>query len=102
MSEKIKLLCDIMPKNSKDKYFITIELNNKGDGISFDNTVKGHRILKQVNIGKYKDNDRITEEWDIYSFVDGRFSGIIHEKWIDKGKDDIINGIILDGYVKLN
>ncbi len=94
MSEKIKLLCGIMPENSADKYFITVELNDKGDGISFDNTLKGHRILKQVNIGEYKNNAPVTEEWDIYSFIDGKFDKIIHEKWIDKSKDDIINGII--------
>lgn len=94
MSEKIKLLCGIMPDDSADKYFITVELNDKGDGISFDNTLKGHRILKQVNVGEYKNNEPITEEWDIYSFIDGKFDKIIHEKWIDKGKDDVINGII--------
>ena len=94
MSKKIKLLCNIIPDNSADKYFITIELNSKGDGISFDNTLKGHRILKQVNVGKYENNDPVTEEWDIYSFIDGKFDKIIHEKWIDKGKDDVINGII--------
>lgn len=94
MTEKIKLLCNIMPENSSDKYFVTIELNDNGDGISFDNTLKGHRILKQINIGEYKGNDLVTDEWDMYSFVDGELNNIIREKWIDKGKDDIINGII--------
>ena len=92
--EKIKLLCSIIPEDSGDKYFVTIELNNKGDGISFDNTLKGHRILKQVNVGEYKDDEPATEEWNTYSFVDGEFDKMIHEKWIDRGKEDIINGII--------
>lgn len=94
MDKKIKLLCNIIPENLGDKYFITIELNYKGDGISFDNTLKGYRIVKQINAGKYSGKDSITDEWDMYSFENGELKEIIHEKWIDKGKDDIINGII--------
>ncbi len=30
----------------------------------------------------------------MYSFIDGEFDKILHEKWIDQGKDNIINGVI--------
>ncbi len=39
-------------------------------------------------------NEFVKEEWDTYHFVDGKFREKIHEKWIDKGKDDVINGTI--------
>jgi len=95
MAKEINLYGNILPPNGKDKYFFTIELNKKGDGISFDNTIKGHRILKQVNIGKiYTKNEVIREEWDTFHFVNGKFKEKIHERWVDKGKDDVINGTI--------
>lgn len=95
MLKEINLYCNIIPPGGKDKYFFTITLNEKGDGISFDNTIKGHRILKQINVGEIDtSNETIREEWDMYHFVDGEFKEKIHEKWIDKGKDDVINGTI--------
>lgn len=93
--QEIHLYCNIIPPRSRDKYFFTIELNRQGDGISFDNTLKGHRILKQVNEGKIDTADEaVKEEWDVFHFVDGKFKETIHEKWVDKGEDDVINGTI--------
>ena len=86
--------CNIIPPNSKDKYFFIVILNINGDSISFDNTIKGHRILKQVNIGKYTGNKSIRESWFMYVFKDGKYKGEKWEDWIDEGKDDIINGIV--------
>ena len=95
MAKEIHLYGNILPQNIKDKYFFTILLNKKGDGISFDNTIKGHRILKQINVGKIDTkNEIIREEWDTFHFASGKFKEKIHEKWVDKGKDDVINGII--------
>jgi hypothetical protein len=95
MTKEIHLYGNIMPPGGKDKYFFTITLNKKGDGISFDNTIKGHRILKQINAGEIDTkNEVIREEWDMHHFVNGELKEIIHEKWVDKGKDDIINGTI--------
>ena len=95
MGKELHLYGNIILPGGKDKYFFTIELNKKGDGISFDNTLKGHRILKQINIGRINmKNEFVKEEWDTYHFVDGKFREKIHEKWIDKGKDDVINGTI--------
>ena len=95
MIKEIHLYGNILPPEGKDKYFFTIELNKNGDGISFDNTIKGHRILKQINAGKIDTkNEIVREEWDIFHFINGKFKEKIHEKWIDKGKEDIINGIV--------
>ncbi|MCK4650504.1 hypothetical protein KAT36_04720 [Candidatus Pacearchaeota archaeon] len=95
MKDKIHLYGNIMPPKGKDKYFFTLRLNENGDGISFDNTIKGHRILKQINAGKINTAEKkIREEWDTYYFIDGKFEELIHEKWLDEGTDDIINGTI--------
>jgi hypothetical protein len=95
MVNKIHLYGNILSPKTKDKYFFTIELNKKGDSISFDNTIKGHRILKQINAGKFDmSKGKIKEEWEMYHFINGKLIEKIHEKWIDKGKEDIINGII--------
>ncbi len=40
MSEKIKLLCNIIPKNSADKYFITIALYKLSMGLDYKNGSK--------------------------------------------------------------
>lgn len=95
MEKVTHLYGNIIPPGGKDKYFFTIGLNEKGDGISFDNTIKGHRILKQINAGEIDTKDEeVREEWDMYHFVNGKLKEKIHEKWVDKGKDDIINGTI--------
>ena len=95
MIKEIHLYGNILPPEGKDKYFFTIELNKNGDGISFDNTIKGHRILKQINAGKIDTkNEIVREECDIFNFIYGKFKEKIHEKWVDKGKEDIINGIV--------
>jgi len=95
MIKDIHLYANIIPYNSQDKYFFSIELNNNKDSISFDNTLKGHRILKQINLGEIDTStENIKQEWDIYHFVNGQFREIIHEKWIDKGQDDVINGTL--------
>jgi hypothetical protein len=81
----------------KTCYFVSVGLNEK-EAISFDNTSKGHRVVKQVLVGQEKQKgtkrkrDKITSEWDAIVLKDGVFVKKYHVTWIDENKFDVVNG----------
>ncbi len=86
-------------------YFISIGLDEK-EAISFDNTMKGFRVIKQVLVKKdlrkkrkreqvkqkKQKEENISGEWDAIVLTDGKFVKKYHVKWVDKGKFDTVNG----------
>ena len=73
-------------------FFISVALNNK-EAISFDHTVKGSRILKQVLVEEkpFPKNAKITAEWETICIENRKFVGIEKVRWIDLGKRDWVN-----------
>lgn len=76
----------------KDHFFISVPLNDK-ECISFDHTIKGHRIVKQV----FREKDtaqsvKLTSEWDTLVLKDGEFIKKFHVQWIDIGQKDWLDG----------
>lgn len=78
-------------------FFISAALNAK-EAISFDFTSKGHRIIKQVLIGKksFPKNKKCSSEWDAIVLKNGKLGKRkkYHVKWIDLGKKDWVNNEI--------
>jgi hypothetical protein len=78
--------------SSSDHYFISVPLNDK-EAISFDKTIKGHHIVKQVFKEKKimpKDSE-LDAEWDTLVIDNGKFERKFHVRWIDKDKLDWLN-----------
>ncbi len=88
---------DYCPTSERKHYFISVGLNKK-EAISFDHTLKGHRILKQVLVEKISQKEavekygKVTAEWDTIILKDGKFVKKYHNKWIDRDKLDTVNG----------
>ena len=78
------------PTPSKS-YFISIKLDDN-EWISFDNTTKGFRVIKQVltnkNFALPKD---ISGEWNDIVLKDGKFVRRNHCVWYDFDRFDIVN-----------
>lgn len=77
-------------------YFISVGLNEK-EAISFDNTTKGYRVIKQVLVESksleklIEEHGEITNEWDTIVLKDGKFVRKYHVRWIDRDKLDTVN-----------
>jgi len=88
---------DHCPTSKRKHYFISISLNDK-EAISFDHTLKGHRVIKQVLVEKIPEKEavdkygKITAEWDTIVLKDGKFVRKYHNRWIDRDKFDTVNG----------
>ena len=71
---------------------------NEKEAISFDHTIKGHRVVKQVMIKKESHEKAVEKygevsgEWDTIIIKDRKFIQKYHVKWIDCDKLDIVNG----------
>lgn len=78
-----------------EMYFISVGLNDK-EAISFDYTVKGHRIIKQklVETKEFPEDKKISSEWDVLVILDKKFVKKYHAKWIDMNKRDWVNNEI--------
>ncbi|MFA6588206.1 MAG: hypothetical protein WCT08_03995 [Patescibacteria group bacterium] len=79
----------------KDHFFISVKLNNKV-AISFDKTLKGHRIIKQI-FRKYKafpKNTKFNSEWNTIILKNGKFLHEYHVLWVNLDKSDWLNGEI--------
>ena len=79
----------------KDHFFVSVQINDK-EVISFDKTIKGHRMIKQV-FKEYKafpDNSKFNSEWNTVVIKDGKFMQEYHVQWIDQDKLDWLNGEI--------
>jgi hypothetical protein len=76
-------------------FFISVSLNDK-EAISFDHTVKGSRIIKQVLVEEkpFPENAKTTAEWDTIVIENKKFLGIESVRWIDFGKRDWVNNQI--------
>lgn len=76
-------------------FFISISLNDK-ESISFDNTSKGHRVIKQVLIDKksFLKDRKSTSEWDTLVLKNGKFIKKYHVRWINLDKKDWVNNEI--------
>ena len=75
-------------------FFVSVEINKK-EAISFDCTRKGHRIIKQILVGKRPwGKTKADAEWETLVLKDGRLVRKYHVKWKDLGREDQINGEI--------
>ncbi len=75
-----------------DHYFISVELN-KQEWISFDNTTKGFRVIKQVLVDKKFDPfDEVSGEYNEIVLEDGKFIRMNHVVWQDHDRFDVVNG----------
>lgn len=85
---------DYNPTPSSE-YFISVGLTDK-EAISFDNTIKGFRVIKQVLLDEPKKTSssptKISGEWDAIVLKDGKFIKKYHVVWQDKNTLDIVNG----------
>ena len=85
---KIELGYNLSPSTS---YFVSIALNDK-EWLSFDNTIKGFRAMKQVLCDKKFDlPDKSSGEWDDIVLEDGKHVRMNHVVWYDFDKYDVIN-----------
>ncbi|MDD2935027.1 MAG: hypothetical protein PHX25_00975 [Candidatus Pacebacteria bacterium] len=76
-------------------YFISVPVTDT-ESISFDNSYKGYRIIKQVLVENrsFPTDQKPTSEWDTILVEDGKFVEIEHIKWIDMDKKDWCNNEI--------
>jgi hypothetical protein len=85
------------PSDTFFTFFISVGLNDK-EAISFDYTIKGQRITKQVLTEKKEvgtgssEMEKPTSEWDVIELKDGKFLNKRHVKWVDKGEIDEVEG----------
>jgi len=76
----------------EDSFFISVGISDT-ESISFDYTIKAHRVVKQVLIDSkpFPKDKKPTAEWDTLILVDRKFVKKYHVKWIDMGKKDWVN-----------
>ncbi len=79
----------------KDHFFISVPLNKK-ECISFDRTIKGKRVMKQVFKEKipFPAGIKFNSEWDTIVIKNGSFNNKFHVRWVDMNKKDWLNGEI--------
>lgn len=79
----------------KKCFFISVGINEK-EAISFDYTIKGHRIIKQVLVEKkpFPADKKPTSEWDALIIEEGKFKKRYHVRWIDLDNKDWVNNEI--------
>ncbi|PIT98444.1 MAG: hypothetical protein COT71_00525 [Candidatus Andersenbacteria bacterium CG10_big_fil_rev_8_21_14_0_10_54_11] len=75
-----------------DWFFISVPISNVF-AVSFDYTLKGHRILQQLLIAKkpFPTDQKPTMEWDTIVLENGQLLRREHVRWLDKGQDDWVN-----------
>lgn len=77
-------------------FFVSVGLTDT-EALSFDYTLKGQRVTKQV-LAANKDNKvdappkKATSEWDVLELKDGKLLNKRHVMWVDKGNIDEVNG----------
>jgi len=94
----MKIYIDIGNKEKKgdySNYFISIPLSDK-EAISFDNSYKGSRIIRQILVEKKEmpPIQQVTSEWDTILIENGKFAGSEHVRWVDLDKKDWCNNEI--------
>jgi hypothetical protein len=83
---------DHIPKNC---FFISVHQTKK-ECISFDNTFKGHRIIKQVLIEKRRlpKDKKLSSKWFTIIIKNKKFLRTYKVKWIDMNEKDWLNNEI--------
>jgi len=78
-----------------ETFFISVSINNR-EVISFDYTIKGHRVIKQSLIEEkvFPKDAKVDGEWDVLIIRDKKFIKKYHAKWIDMDKKDWVNNEI--------
>jgi len=76
----------------KDTFFVSVALNDK-EVISFDYTLKGCRITKQIFVEKkpFPKDKAVSSEWETLVLRDGKLVEKYHAKWIDMDELDWVN-----------
>jgi len=89
----MKIYVDVIENSSQ--YFISVHLK-ENEAISFDNTKKGFRVIKQLLIGRstLDQKETITDEWDSIVVENRRYLGKEHVRWLDLKDKDWCNGEI--------
>ena len=90
----MQIFIDLMPRS--EGFFISIYLSET-QSLSFDYTLKGHRIIKQVLLedptGKLPNQGPLPSRKVLRS-IDGKFSGFLERSWADKVREgSIIEGV---------
>lgn len=75
-----------------DWFFVSVPVSDT-EAISFDYTLKGHRVLKQILVSKkpFPTDQSPTMEWDTLILQDGKLAGKQHVCWLDQDKNDWVN-----------
>ena len=94
----MKIYIDIGAREVKGDYsgyFISVPLSNT-EVISFDNSSKGYRVMKQVLAEKKEmpANSKITAQWETIIIEDGKYVESEHVRWVDMDKFDWCNNEI--------
>jgi len=81
---------DNMPR---DWFFISTPVSET-ESISFDWTMKGHRIILQrmIKSGEPAPESKPTMEWDTLYIRDSKYISKEHIQWYDLDKQDWVNG----------
>ncbi|KKR07716.1 MAG: hypothetical protein UT32_C0007G0004 [Parcubacteria group bacterium GW2011_GWC2_39_14] len=93
----MRIEIDYCPTSEIKHFFISVELD-KVTSISFDHTIKGCRIVKQVLIESISQEQAVKKygpidaEWDTLVIEDKLFVEKYHVEWIDRDKRDTVNG----------
>lgn len=77
----------------KDHFFISVHRNDN-ECISFDKTIKGHRMIKQIfrEQRTFPENVVFDSEWETLVISGGTFVREYHVQWVDQGSCDWLNG----------
>lgn len=83
---------DYNPQGPEDHFFISVKVNDK-EYVSFDHTIKGHRVIKQIVVDNqpFPEDKEPTSEWDDIVIRDGKFLKKYHVRWLDMDKQDWCN-----------
>jgi hypothetical protein len=94
LSEDMEIHLDYNPSNHipKNHFFISVHRTKKRY-ISFDKTIKGHRIIEQILIEekRFPKNKKPTSKWKTLVIKNKKVTGEYSVKWIDLDKKDWVN-----------
>ncbi len=75
-------------------FFISVPIRD-AEALSFDYTLKGHRVMKQKLVRRNQampEGREVTMEWDTLIFEDGKLLTKEHVQWVDLDKQDWVGG----------
>lgn len=85
-------ICKGIDDSDPDSFFVSVAINDK-EAISFDNTFKGDRVIKQLLVGHqpFSQDKPVTAEWDTIQIDNKKFIRVEHIRWVDLDKRDWCN-----------